>query len=300
MRNLDWFQARELAMRRGRKVRREDWRRWIFYTPYYLWFSHLPATTGEDAAPEQFHVVRNSEYGAPEFLAVDWTDEPWDIGIVLPLPCAEGFVWDPWFNACVPVNAGPAPSGGIVTPRLPGTPPPDPADELPEPGGHWAEPGNLPGIGGGGGGPGGGGGGPPLLIVPPLDGMPPGTGSNDPPDRPPHNPPPGAEPKVTANVQIIQPPCYSMPLPEEVRVLVEVSVQGGPAGVGGITVDAGGTPQVSTGWPGMVLVYEFFVPPGPGGTLTITVTYHAPPQPGGPDYTETFEIAFSPWCYGSP
>jgi hypothetical protein len=77
-------------------------------------------------------------------------------------------------------------------------------------------------------------------------------------------------------------------------------VQSGPTGVGSITIGAGVAPQTPAGWPGMAMVYEFFVPTGPGGTLTVTVTYHAPPQPGGPAYTETFEVPFSPWCYGYP
>jgi hypothetical protein len=287
-------------MVRGRKVRRENWRRWIFYTPYYLWFSHIPATTGEEPTPEECHVVRNSEYTATEFLAVDWTDEPWDSDGVPPRPCAAGFVWSLRFNACVPLGSIETGGGGAGSPPGPGAPPSDPGDELPDGAGHWWEPGNPAGSGGGGGGSGGGGGGGPVLIVPPAGGIPTGTGSNAPPDPPPHDPPAAAEPRITANVYIDQPGCYSLPLPEFVRVLVEVSVQGGPAGVGGMSIDAGVGPQTSTGWPGMVMTYEFLVPPGPGGTLEITVTYHAPPQPGGLDYTETFEVPFSPWCYGYP
>lgn len=288
-------------MLRGRKVRRESWRRWIFYTPYYLWFSHIPATTGDDAEPEQYHVVRNSEYQATEFLAADWTDEPWDIPPVTPRPCAAGWVWDSWFHACVLVDDSvTSVSGGSVTPppAPSGTPPPDPDDELPDPDGHWSEPGNPPGAGAGGGG--GGGDGSSILIVPPGGGWPDGTGSNSSHDHPPHNPPVGAEPAVTANVQILQPDCYSTPLPDFVRVLVEVSIQGGPAGVGGVSVGGGVPPQTSTGWPGMVMVYDYLVPPAPGGTLTISITYHAPPRPGGPDYTITASAVFSPYCYGYP
>jgi hypothetical protein len=111
-RYLNWFQARALA-RQGSAIRREAWRKWLL-RPVYTWFIHetaypnevivvpkggsvvapiVPpppiiwwnnAVAGESAVATTGvavrRVVQNYDFGSAEFLAWDWTDEPWDGG----------------------------------------------------------------------------------------------------------------------------------------------------------------------------------------------------------------------------
>ncbi|MEI9898420.1 MAG: hypothetical protein WDN28_32325 [Chthoniobacter sp.] len=104
MKNLNWFQARDLAQTKGRAVRREAWRKWLYYTPWYLWFI---AQTDASSVQHRW-VVKNGDFGAAEFLAIDWTDEPWPDatdGVNGPIvPVSSGGNWGPWPP---PVNQGP-------------------------------------------------------------------------------------------------------------------------------------------------------------------------------------------------
>ena len=96
--NLNWFQARALA-RNGSNIRRDAWRRWLkFSTTSYLWFIYTPQSA--DVA-EETHVVLNRDFTDFEFLASDWTDEPWD---QVTDKCPVGYHWDDFAGACVPDN----------------------------------------------------------------------------------------------------------------------------------------------------------------------------------------------------
>src|SRR5438093_5871338 len=120
-RNLNWFQARALA-RNGSKIRRDAWQRWIQWNVgnTFLWFSEIPATNvvpltpydlvaaGQASSTESLHVVRNVEFTDAEFLADDWTDEPWEVVN----PCPPGYHWDDVLQACVKDDDGGGGSGG--------------------------------------------------------------------------------------------------------------------------------------------------------------------------------------------
>ncbi len=98
--NLNWFQARALA-RNGSNIRRDAWRRWLkFSRSTYLWFIHTPQSA--DVA-EETHVVLNRDFTDFEFLANDWTDEPWD---QVAEKCPAGYHWDEFAGACVPDTNG--------------------------------------------------------------------------------------------------------------------------------------------------------------------------------------------------
>ncbi len=80
MKALNWFQACALGKEQKRAVRREGWRHWIFYR-FYLW---IRSETGADGR-EVRRVVTATDFRDSEFLAKDWTDEPWE-GATTP-PC---------------------------------------------------------------------------------------------------------------------------------------------------------------------------------------------------------------------
>src|SRR4051812_13219520 len=71
MKNLNWFQGRDLAISENRAIRREAWRKWLVFGPALRFISKIV----DDV--EQRYVVPNFEFGRDEFLANDWTDEPW-------------------------------------------------------------------------------------------------------------------------------------------------------------------------------------------------------------------------------
>ena len=73
MKNLNWFQARDIAQKQGRAVRRDAWRKWLYYSPWYLWF----ITETDSNGVQHRWVVKNGDFGSAEFIALDWTDEPW-------------------------------------------------------------------------------------------------------------------------------------------------------------------------------------------------------------------------------
>src|SRR3954468_20902738 len=76
MKNLNWFQARNLAKNEHRAIRREAWRKWLVFGPALRFISKV--VNGS----EKRYVVPNVEFGRDEFLANDWTDEPWVDGTI--------------------------------------------------------------------------------------------------------------------------------------------------------------------------------------------------------------------------
>lgn len=271
MNNLNWFQAEELALL-GLPIRREAWRKWLNHN-FALWFIDQPevVVSGDIFIAASHHVVKNSEFGQAEFLAGDWTTDPWDI----------------------------PPGGGEPPPWPPPWPPPHGDHWPPYPptgGGHrWFGPGNPPGGGsvvqppypppGGGGGGG--------------DG-PGGGGTERPRTRPPHEPPGGDTPTITVTVTPHDslPGCYDplAELPTTLELDVEVSISGGPPGVGTLSVELGGETKLGTGWPGMDQSYSFMmVTFALGGTVTCTVTFNI----GGHEYTGTGDYTFPDYCGSS-
>ena len=75
MKNLDWFQARTLA-RSGTAVRRDAWRKWLTFESY-VWLITQPVWLEQEY---DRRVAQQWDFGAGEFLANDWTDEPWEAG----------------------------------------------------------------------------------------------------------------------------------------------------------------------------------------------------------------------------
>ena len=74
MPNLGWFDARDLA-RTGKAIRRETWRKWLV-RGVALWY----VVEEDDDGFAQALVVLNSEFGAADFIATDWTDAAWSGG----------------------------------------------------------------------------------------------------------------------------------------------------------------------------------------------------------------------------
>ena len=71
MKNLTWFQARDLAISEGRAIRREGWTYWLLYRGF-LW---LVSTTDATTQLETRRVATADDFRDSEFLAKDWTDE---------------------------------------------------------------------------------------------------------------------------------------------------------------------------------------------------------------------------------
>jgi hypothetical protein len=118
MKSLTWFQARELARVERRAVRREGWRHWVLYR-FYLW---LVSELAEDGS-ERRRVVTALDFRDSEFLAKDWTDEPWEGGTTPPcttLPPATAI--PPGVGAGVFTDTdrcGGDGQGGLVPPVIP-------------------------------------------------------------------------------------------------------------------------------------------------------------------------------------
>jgi hypothetical protein len=72
MKDLNWFQANDL-MAQGRAVRRTGWQKWLFYRFFLGIIQFTDPVTG---LPTQ-RVATTSDQTDQEFLAKDWTDEPW-------------------------------------------------------------------------------------------------------------------------------------------------------------------------------------------------------------------------------
>jgi hypothetical protein len=81
MKDLNWFQARDLA-EQGRAIRRDGWTYWLIKR-FFVW---IITEVDSDTGVEVRHVVQNTDFRDSEFLAKDWTDEPWS-GATYP-PCA--------------------------------------------------------------------------------------------------------------------------------------------------------------------------------------------------------------------
>ncbi len=243
--NLSWFEARDLA-RTGRAIRRDAWRRWITFGPALAFTERID----EDGDALRY-VVLNEEFRAAEFLAHDWTDEPWPDGPPEPPPR--------------PPRGG---GGGFRS------------------GGgsrRWGGPTNPPGPGSF------------FVLEPGGDGG--GGGGN----HPPHNPPVAQVPTVTVVLTTPDdlPACYDIldDEPATVRIHAQVSIAGGPPGVGTLSVEIGAEEQLGTGWPGMNKGYEFAaVTFALGGTITCDVTYII----NAVTYTGSGDFAFPDACYPGP
>lgn len=265
MKNLTWFQARALA-RQGKAIRREAWRKWLTRTVALWWLDRKLDGT------EQRHVVINSEFKAAEFMAKDWTDEPWD---ATPAPTPT----DP---------LPPAAPGGGSWGTIPN--PPDPISIY-----------QPPGPGGGGGG-----------STPPGDpsdrSCPDGyhlstDGRSCVKDA-------GGDKTPNINVDIPAPDdskfsnfdggqhCFrhagddGSPRTLD-EIFVSVSITGGPPGVGTLHVELQGHTQLGTGWPGMNQDFSFSsISYTPGSSITATVNYTI----NGTTYTGTGTYTFPNWC----
>ena len=285
MKNLDWFQARSVA-RSGKAVRREQWRKWLTVESY-VWLITQPAW---DTQLADRRVAQQWDFGADEFLAHDWTDETWPDGPQPPDPPDPPNPPDPPRPPQPPLPPGDGGGGGGGgDPRPPNPPDPPNPPKPPNPPGSGGGGGSGGNGGGGGWGTGGGGGGGPQPPVPPK---PPG----------PHNPPNPDVPTVTVEVSTDidpdGPSCFIQP-PQTCTVYVTVSIAGGPAGVGTLSVSGSGTPspQLGTGWPGMSQGFEFKdVPVNPGGTVTYTADYGAPGNAPLTHYNGSGSYTFPPNC----
>ncbi len=300
MKNLDWFQAHRVA-RRGRPIRREEWRKWLTYEGIWpITQPQIESTSNEPGQEARRAVAQNFDFASAEFNASDWTDEPWNGGVRPP----DNPHGDP-----VPPNGDPdipwPDDDPLRPPGTPANPPGNPPGGTGSGGG-----GNNGGGSGGGSGTGSGGGGGGGIIVPPHGwgdgggGMPPHPAPPIPPPKPkPHAP--DAVPTVTVSVamsgsSVDGPGCF-ITVPTTVTLAVTVTVAGGPAGVGLISVDCPvGTvdgSSLGTASDGFTHTYNYLdVPFTPGGTVTVEATYSAPPQPGGDDYVGEGSITFPPEC----
>lgn len=268
MKNLNWFQARNLAKSEHRAIRREAWRKWLVFGPALRFISKVVAGV------EQRYVVPNIEFGRDEFLANDWTDEPWVDGTIP--------------SGVTPPSAGYQPGAGSGTG-----------------GGGGSGSFGPPSTGGGGSGGGGSGGGGdrhcPAGYHLSADGR--KCEKDDGPDK-----------SATVSVNIPQPDlsnlgsafdsgknCFpqsgtgggSGSGPYSATVHVSVNIAGGPPGVGTLSVVLQGSTQVGTGWPGMNQDFEFTnVSFQPGSTISATATYNI----NGKTFTGSGSVGFPGMC----
>lgn len=271
--NLNWFQARARA-RTGSNIRRDAWRRWLrFSRSTWLWFIYTPQSA--DVA-EETHVVLNRDFTDFEFLAIDWTDEPWDQSVSN--TCPAGYHWDEFAGACVPDNvthtcpAGYHWDGKACVPN-------DSNHRCPV-GYHWngtacvsdgggggggGGSGSGGGNGTGGGGWGGGGGG--------------NNGGGGGGDRPPRLKPPPADYTPTVEVALDPgdldgPGCF-ISVPQNGKANVNVTLPnpaGGTVKVALISVTCFGKTQLGSLGPGASQGFQFEGPVNPGGSITATAT----------------------------
>jgi len=80
MKGLNYFQACELWLA-GKAVRREAWHRWITWEHWMGWITQ-PAVDGLDASRR---IALQSDFTDAEYLAADFTDEPWDAAYPAPI-----------------------------------------------------------------------------------------------------------------------------------------------------------------------------------------------------------------------
>ena len=250
MKGLDWFEARTLA-RNASAVRRDAWRKWLTFESY-VWLITQPAW---ETQIYDRRVVQQWDFGADEFLAHDWTDEPWPDG---PQP--------------------PDPPNPPQVPNPPGTP---------GGGGGGGGGGGNGGDGTGTGWPSGGGGGGPQPPVPPKEPKP-------------HQPPQPDTPTVSVEIEVDidpdGPECF-IQAPQHCTAYVNVSIAGGPAGVGSLSVKLQGQTKLSTAFPGFNGAFEFpNVLVNPGGTITATADYGAPGNVPLTHYIGNGSHKFEPRC----
>ncbi len=277
MKNLTWFEARDLALA-GRAVRREAWRMWLTFGTALWFIDRADADTGE-ALHYVVHArtdeVPDGGFGSEEFLAGDWTDEAWDGGGEPPVAA-----WAEEGGAGSGGTGGSGSTGGSGgRPRfVPGSRPRSfgTAENPPDPTSIY----QLAGGGGGGG-----------SAVRPRA-------------VPPHTPPVAQIPVVTVtfftlpdDLPGVDPASHTYPAFDSmtdtpVTLRVEVSVAGGPAMLGLISVEiAGGTPQLGTAWPGYRRGFSFTgITAAPAASVTCTATYTV----DGDDYTGTKVFTFRP------
>jgi len=252
MKNMSWFQGRNLGKSENRAIRREAWRKWLVFGVALRFISKVVSGV------EQRYVVPNTEFGRDEFLANDWTDEPW-VDSTIPSGVTP---------PSTPYQPGAGGSGGIGSSGGSGSfgPPP--------PGGG--------GSGGGGGSEGGGERHCPAGYTLSADGR--KCEKN-----------PGADNTPTITVTIAQPDlshlgseydkgrdCFetsglaggSGGGPYTADLNVSANIAGGPPGVGTLSVKLQGQTQLGTGWPGMNQDFQF---PGvsfqSGSNITATADY---------------------------
>ncbi len=283
MKNLDWFQARSIA-REGRAVRRELWRKWLTFE-HYVWLITQPVWETQLA---DRRVVQQWDFGAEEFMARDWTDEPWPNGPQPPEPPEPPNPPDPPRPPKPPLPPGGDGGDGNHTDPLP----PDPSNPNNPPTHTDPINGSSGGIGGGWGGFGSSGGdGTPDGPKPPVPPRPPR------PPQPPNPNVPTITVEVAADLDTDGPSCFIIP-PATCTIYVTVSIAGGPAGVGTLSVSGAFTPaQLSTGWPGMNQSFTFHnVPVNPGGTITFFADYGAPGVIPFIHYIGSGSFTFPPNC----
>lgn len=269
--NMSWFQARILAYNPAlrRPIRREAWRRWLV-RGVALWKTSL---LNEDGSHE-LHVARMgvmggvaSEFTKADFLALDWTDEVW---VVAGLPGTY-----PPGSSGTPATTPQVPGGGGSSPGSSGG------------AGAW-----TPVAGRGQGGGGGGGGGSPSNGGPTPETSPAGAPSIGVQIFPVSLP--GVRAEFTPSA------CYyggfAIGDPPRSTFVVEVSIAGGPTGLGTMSVTFNGSTQLGTAWRGMNRGHEFLdVGAVPGGALTAEVSY----TNGGDTFTGNRTFTFPPWCSGT-
>ena len=255
--NLSWPQARNIARNELRAVRRDAWRKWLYWRLYVYLISE-PVVSGDPPRAGE-RVVQDFDFATAEFLASDWTDEPWDGGSPPPPP---------------PPGTGGSTGGGTTGGGTTG-------------GGGSGGGSGSGGSGGGSGGSGGSGG---------------GGGSGGPPG--PHGPSnPGANaPTVTVNVTapyLDAQPGDCLDQGGTTKLVVEVSISGGPSGVGTLGAGPSGGADVftSTAFDGFTTSFEVEVNYNPGSSFTYAAKYR--PNGLSPDaapYTGSGTFKFPPAC----
>jgi hypothetical protein len=118
------------------------------------------------------------------------------------------------------------------------------------------------------------------------------------PPKPPQPDVPTITVEVFADVDPDGPACFIQP-PQTCTVYVNVSIAGGPAGVGTLRVSGVGSPgvQLGTAHPGYNGGFVFKnVPVNPGGTITYSADYGAPGNAPLTHYVGTGSFKFPPYC----
>jgi hypothetical protein len=104
--------------------------------------------------------------------------------------------------------------------------------------------------------------------------------------------------EVFVSVNPDGPACFIQP-PQTCTAYVNVSISGGPAGVGTLSVRGVGSPgvQLGTAYPGFSGGFAFKdVPVNPGGTITYTADYGAPGNAPLTHYNGSGSHKFEPFC----